>query len=84
MGFRPSFARHGTDTDISAPNNYELQEAMKPSNNAHVHVSEKLPYDTVHGRLQETNADAEYSGRDYTYTDQQDMHRMGKVRYPSV
>ena len=29
-------------------------------------------------RVQETNADEEYSGSDYTYLDQQDMHRMGK------
>ena len=29
-------------------------------------------------RLQETNPDTGYHGSDFTYTDQQDMQRMGK------
>ena len=64
MSFRPGFARKGTDSKHGVVTDYELQNAP-PKSEPHVH-------------LQETNADAEYSGADYTYTDQQDMRRMGK------
>ena len=65
MGFRPGFAREGTNEDMETTATYGLQDGIKSGEGTHV-------------RVQETNMDAEYTGPDYTYTDQQDMRRLGK------
>ena len=78
MAYQSGFAHKGADnhTHEARQTDYELQHEMKSD---------------THVRVQETNADAEYSGPDYTYTDQQDMRRMGKkqelrrnFRFPSI
>ncbi|KAK5125315.1 hypothetical protein LTR85_000424 [Meristemomyces frigidus] len=68
MPYRPGFARKGTDADpMGSSTQYELQDVLKSDERGSSHV-----------RVQETNADPEYRGPDYTYNDQQDMHRLGK------
>lgn len=65
MDFRPGFTRQGTDDKMSTGHvDYELHDVKSVGGTA--------------VRVQETNADEEYKGSDYTYTDQQDMRRMGK------
>ena len=65
MDFRPGFARQGTnDNMLSSRTGYELHDVKS--------------HTRADFRVQETNADEEYKGSDYTHADQQDMHRMGK------
>lgn len=86
MPFRPPFARKGTDAEMPKSNTYELQHetAIKGDNGTGATSTYEIGQDGLkagdggHVRVQETAGGAEYTGPDHTYTDQQDMHRLGK------
>lgn len=70
MGVRPESARETIDgTTLSFP---ELHDMEKPTHSIAVRKQEST------FRVQETNADVEYTGPGHTHEDQRDMRRLGK------